>query len=81
MNLFQNPVPKLNNEVLTPAIKTIYHFLSFDLYLLPINSSVYSVTVLISKPCSGVKTSTSFAYFHLSIFHSSGCSNYLHERA
>jgi hypothetical protein len=81
MNLFQNPVPKLNNGILTRAIMAIYNFLSFDLYLLPINSSVYSVTVLVSKRCSGVKTSASFAYFHLSIFHSGGCSNYLHEFA
>jgi hypothetical protein len=73
MNLFQNLVQKLNNEILTPAVMTRFHFLSFDLYLLPINSSVYSVIVLTSKRSSGVKTLTLFVYFHLSIFHSRGC--------
>ena len=63
MNLFQSPVQKLNNEILTPAIMTIFHFLSFYLYLTHINSSVYSVIVLTSKGSSGVKTLTLFAYF------------------
>jgi hypothetical protein len=81
MNLFQNLVQKLNNEILTHAIIAMFHFLSFNLCLLPINSNVCSVIVLTSKRSSDVKTVTLFIYFHLSLYHSSGWSNYLYECA
>jgi hypothetical protein len=78
MNLFQNLVQNLNHAILTVAIITVFHFLSFDLCLLSINPSVYSVIVLTSKWSCDEKTVTLFTYFYLSLYHGIGWSNYLY---